>query len=229
MELLLIGNGKMNQLVAAMAAEQGKRVAAVVDSGDPWPPGWSPGLVAIDFSVAGAVAEHVEQCMSAGIPIVIGTTGWGADLHRVQEMVAGASVGAIYGANFSVGVQALYRLVREAAASLPPSYEAYVWEAHHRQKKDAPSGTGARLAELLREGGHAAGVASTRAGSNPGTHTVGFDSPDDTLTLTHTARSRRGFAAGALLAAEWILGRRGWYEFSAVYPEIMAAQVSRGA
>lgn len=217
MDLLLLGYGKMNRLVEEVARERGHRVAGKVDAGDAFPAGWAAGLVAIDFSVPGAVLEHAERCMAAGIPLVIGTTGWLEQLERVRALAEGSSAGIVYGANFSIGVQALYRIVAAAAAALPPSYDAFVWEAHHRAKKDAPSGTALHLAGVLRAGGHDAGaIASTRAGAIPGTHTVGFDSPEDTLTLTHTARSRRGFAAGALVAAEWILGKRGLHEFSEV-------------
>ncbi len=217
MDLLLLGYGKMNRLVASLAAERGHRVAAAVDAGDAFPSGWSPGLVAIDFSVPGAVVAHVEHCMAAGIPMVIGTTGWLDQFDTVRALVEAAPVGAVYGANFSVGVNAFYRLVSLAAAILPAEFDPFVWEAHHRHKLDAPSGTARRLAELLRAGGREPGeVASTRAGALPGTHTVGFDAADETITLTHTARSRRGFASGALLAAEWILGRRGLHAFNEV-------------
>lgn len=219
MDLLLLGDGKMNRLVAEVAAEQGHRVARTIGRGDAWTAGWSPELVAIDFSVAEAVVEHVDQCMAAGIPLVIGTTGWLDRLEEVRRLVDAAQVGAVHGANFSIGVQAFYRAVAAAAAALPAAYDSFVWEAHHREKRDAPSGTARHLAEVMRGAGHDPGpVASTRAGWLPGTHTAGFDSPDDTLTFTHTARSRRGFAAGALLAAQWILGKRGLHEFSEVIP-----------
>lgn len=217
MDLLLLGFGKMNRLVAEMAAERGHRVVKTLDQGEAWPAGWTPELVAIDFSVPDAVLHHVEHCMLAGIPLVIGTTGWYEHLDRVRELVAAAAVGAIYGGNFSIGVQAFYRAVEAAAAALPSEYEAFVWEAHHRQKLDAPSGTAREAAARLTAAGHPAAVASTRAGSLPGVHTVGFDAPEDTLTITHTARSRRGFAAGALWAAEWIRGRRGLHEFSSAW------------
>ncbi|MGH9481058.1 MAG: 4-hydroxy-tetrahydrodipicolinate reductase [Terriglobales bacterium] len=217
MDLLLLGYGKMNRKVAEMAAPQGHRVVKTIERGEAWPAGWTPELVAIDFSVPDAVVEHVERCMASGIPLVIGTTGWLEHLDRVRALVEAAAVGAVYGANFSIGVQAFYKMVAAAAASLPENYEAFVWEAHHRQKLDAPSGTARRLAELLLAGGHApGGVASTRAGTMPGTHVVGFDGPDETVTLTHTARSRRGFAAGALAAAQWVLGKRGLHEFCEV-------------
>lgn len=221
MELLLIGFGKMNRLVADMAGERGHRVVRTLELGDAWPQGWTPGLVAIDFSAPQAVVENVEHCMLAGIPMVIGTTGWDEKLEHVRGLVDKAAVGAIYGANFSIGVQAFYRALAAAAAALPSSYEAFIWEGHHRQKLDAPSGTARHAAALLEAAGHPAAVASTRAGSLPGVHTAGFDSPEDTLVVTHTARSRRGFAAGALWAAEWIRGKRGLHEFSSVWGQTL--------
>lgn len=225
MDLLLLGFGKMNHLVAEMAAASGHRVAATVDAGEAFPAGWAAGLVAIDFSVPEAVLRHAESCAQAGIPLVIGTTGWLGQIEAVRSLAERSAAGMVYGANFSVGVQAFYRALAAAAAALPPGYEAFVWEAHHRQKKDAPSGTALHIAELLRGGGHDPGaIASSRAGAIPGTHTVGFDSSDDTLTLTHTARSRRGFASGALLAAQWILGRRGLHEFSEVMDSLAAGE-----
>ncbi|HWG37593.1 MAG TPA: dihydrodipicolinate reductase C-terminal domain-containing protein [Terriglobales bacterium] len=219
MDLLLLGYGKMNRLVAELASERGHRVVQTLEAGEAWRAGWAPNLVAIDFSVPDAVLEHVECSMAAGIPLVIGTTGWLDQLVQVRALVDAASVGAVYGANFSVGVQAFYRIAQAAAAALPAEYAAFLWEAHHRHKLDAPSGTAKHLAMLLAAAGHDPGpVASTRAGALPGTHTVGLDGPDDTITLTHTARSRRGFASGALLAAQWILGKRGLHEFSEVLP-----------
>lgn len=221
MDLLLLGYGKMNRLVAELAPERGHRVVRVLDHGDAWTAGWTPGFVAIDFSVPGAVLEHLERCMAAGIPMVIGTTGWLEHLDAVRALVDQSAVGAVYGANFSVGVNAFYRIVQAAAAALPADYEAYLWEGHHRNKLDAPSGTAKQLAALLSSGGHAvADIASSRAGAMPGTHTVGFDGADDSITLTHTARSRKGFAAGALLAAEWILGRPGLHEFQEVLTQL---------
>ncbi|MGH9468303.1 MAG: 4-hydroxy-tetrahydrodipicolinate reductase [Terriglobales bacterium] len=227
MELLLLGYGKMNRLVEELASGSGHRVAARVDEHDAFPAGWAAGLVAIDFSVPGAVLEHAERCAAAGIPLVIGTTGWLDRLDAVRACAKRSAAGIVYGANFSVGVQAFYRIAAAAAAALPPSYEAFVWEAHHSQKRDAPSGTALHLAAVLRQGGHEPGaIASTRAGAMPGTHTAGFDSPDDTITLTHTARSRRGFAAGALLAAQWIQGRRGLHEFGEVMDSLAAGELS---
>lgn len=226
----MIGNGKMNRLVAEVAATQGHRVVKTIRRAEDWSDGWSPQLVAIDFSVPEAVVDNLERALGAGIPVVVGTTGWYQHLDRVRQLVERSSAGVVYGANFSVGVQVFYRLVGEAARllrpGLPEGYDAFVWEAHHNQKKDAPSGTALRLAELVRAGGHPSPApASIRAGAMPGTHTVGFDGSDDTITLTHTARSRRGFASGALLAARWIRGRRGLHEYGEVIDSLAAGGV----
>ena len=217
MDLILIGYGKMNHLVEQLAGESGHRVLHVVRSGADWRHGWAPGLVAIDFSVPEAVLDNLERLMTAGIPAVIGTTGWYEHLDRARELVSRSPVGAVYGANFSLGVLAFYDTVAAAGAALPASrYDAFIVEAHHRHKRDAPSGTAKRLQQILAAAGHAPSIASVRAGALPGTHTVGFDSEADTIALTHTARSRRGFAEGALAAAQWILGKRGLHEFGEV-------------
>ncbi|MHB8733966.1 MAG: 4-hydroxy-tetrahydrodipicolinate reductase [Terriglobales bacterium] len=230
MDLILIGKGKMNLLVESLAKAQGHRVVQFIDGPGDWKDGWMPGLVAIDFSVPEAVIDNLERALLAGIPVVIGTTGWYHRLEEARELVARSSVGAIYGANFSIGVNAFYRIVAAAARALPPEYGVFVSEAHHRQKKDAPSGTAGRLAEVLAgEGRPPESMASVRCGAIPGTHTVGFDAEADTITLTHTARSRRGFAEGALLAAGWLPGRRGLFEFSQVFEALLPAKTASGA
>lgn len=225
MDLILVGYGKMNRLVETLAAEKGYRVVRTIRSPSDWTDGWTPGLVAIDFSVPGAVLENLERAMLAGIPMVIGTTGWYDRMEDARRLVEESHVGAVYGANFSVGVNAFYRIVAEAARLIPAEYDVFVTEAHHRHKLDAPSGTAARLIDILRAHEHPpSSVASVRAGAIPGTHTVGFDSDADTITLTHTARSRRGFAAGALVAARWIMGRHGLFEFSSVMDALASGE-----
>ena len=179
---------------------------------------------AIDFTIADAVPRHAEACALARVPLVEGTTGWHArldDVSRVFEREGGA---LIHGANFSVGVNLFYRVVARAAElfAAATGYEAFIEEAHHSRKRDAPSGTALRLRDIVADAfGAEPPVASTRAGHIPGTHRVGFDSAADTVTLTHAARSREGFAAGAVLAARWIQGRRGVYEFAEMFDEIL--------
>ncbi len=178
---------------------------------------------AIDFTVAEAVPRHVEACALARVPLVEGTTGWSAQLEDVRRTIEREGGALIYGANFSVGVNLFYRVVARAAGLFKGfDYAPFIEEAHHSRKRDAPSGTAIRLRDILTEAyGSDVPVASTRAGHIPGTHRAGFDSAADTVTLTHTARSREGFAAGALVAARWIQGKTGVYEFSETLDEIL--------
>ena len=146
----------------------------------------------------------------------------------VRALAEKSKTGVIYGANFSVGVQVFYRLAEAAARLLSgeTSYEAWLWEIHHSKKKDAPSGTLKEIRRVMEGAGWSRGidVASNRAGAIPGTHEIGFDSEADTITLRHTARSRAGFAHGALRAARWMIGRRGFYELNQVWEEIVASR-----
>jgi 4-hydroxy-tetrahydrodipicolinate reductase len=232
MKLALFGQGGMGSLVEARAREAGHAVAPIFTDRDAGRPAEDVAAAlrgadaAIDFSVGAAVPDHVRSCVMAGVPLVEGTTGWAKELDAVRRIVAGGRGALIYGANFSIGVNLFYRIVRVAAEQLgrDPSYGAFIEEAHHIRKKDAPSGTALKLKEIVANGfGDAVSVASTRAGNIPGTHRVGFDGIADQITLTHTARSREGFAAGALLAARWIVGRKGVYEFAEVLDEILGS------
>ena len=209
MKLALIGNGAMGRLVSTQARNAGHEIGAVLTSRD-----GTRSIdeltdhlrghdAAIDFSISNVVMRNIEACASAGVPLIEGTTGWPANEPRVRQLV-GDSGALVYGANFSVGANLFYRVVEHAASlfASAPEYGPFVEESHHARKRDAPSGTALRLQDLLRqELRRDIPIASTRAGYIPGTHRVGFDSPADQVTLTHTARSREGFAAGALLAA----------------------------
>lgn len=233
MKVALIGYGAMGQLVAKLASEQGHQVVLTLDIDDA-----NRGVedlatalrgcdVAIDFSVADTVPKNAEACARAGVPIVVGTTGWQSQVDDVQRIVTEHSGALIYGANFSVGVQVFYRIAARAAELFHDleSYDGFIEEAHHKRKRDAPSGTAVQLRNIIAGGlGRDVPVTSTRAGYIPGTHRLGFDSAADQITLTHTARSREGFAAGALVAASWIIGRKGMYEFSEVFEEIVRPQ-----
>jgi 4-hydroxy-tetrahydrodipicolinate reductase len=232
MRLALLGHGAMGQLVERLAREAGDEVATVLGSREAAFSAEELAEIlgghdaAIDFTVAEAVPRHAEACALARVPLVEGTTGWHAQLEGVRGHVERENGALIYGANFSVGVNLFYRVVARAAELFQRfDYAAFIEEAHHSRKRDAPSGTALRLRDIVTE--HTGGarrevpVASTRAGHIPGTHRVGFDSAADTVTLTHTARSREGFAAGAVLAARWIRGRRGVYEFARMFDEIL--------
>jgi len=231
MKLALIGNGAMGRLVASLAAAEGHEVAATISSREA--PLGAEALAevlrghdaAIDFTVAEAVARNAEACALAGVALVEGTTGWSEHLEGVRASVERHGGALIYGANFSVGVQIFYRVVERAAELFRAAgYAPFIEEAHHSRKRDAPSGTALALrGRLASHFAEEFSVASTRAGHIPGTHRVGFDSAADTVTLTHAARSREGFASGALVAARWIQGRKGVYEFSETFDEILRA------
>jgi len=217
-ELAIVGYGKMGRMIEELAPEFGFNVRARIDVDRD--EGLSGADVAVEFSQAAAVVRNVERIADAGIPIVIGTTGWYDKLAEVRAIVEREQVGMVWSPNFSVGVNVYTRIV-EAAATLMKNeseYGAWGWEMHHAAKKDAPSGTMLKLVETMKEAGYARpiSIASNRAGSVPGTHEIGFDSAADTITLRHAARSREGFARGALKAAQWIIGRKGCYEFSEV-------------
>ena len=234
MRLALIGHGAMGQLVERLAREAGDEVATVLGSRESAFSAEELAEIlgghdaAIDFTVAEAVPRHAEACALARVPLVEGTTGWQSQLEEVRARVEREGGALIYGANFSVGVNLFYRVVARAAELFHGfDYAAFIEEAHHSRKRDAPSGTALRLRDLLAEVyGPEIPVASTRAGHIPGTHRVGFDSRADHITLEHVARSREGFAEGALMGARWIIGRKGLYEFSEVFDEILSEERS---
>ena len=233
MKLALIGYGVMGQLVAAEARKAGDEVGAVVTSRERSLTAEQVAEtlrghdVAIDFSVGEAVLRNVEACMRAKVCLVEGATGWKQHESEAKQIVMEYSGALVYGANFSIGVNLFYRLVQQAAAlfAAVDGYAPFIEEAHHNRKRDAPSGTALKLRDLMSEHlGPDIPTASTRAGYIPGTHRVGFDSEADQVLLTHTARSRQGFASGALLAAHWIAGRTGVFEFGEVIEEIIATK-----
>lgn len=234
MDLALVGTGQMGQAVAALAPERGHDIAARFDSDRPFAdaaPSTFDGVdVAVDFSLPSLALGHIRRYCEHGLPAVVGTTGWYDDLDQVEEWVTAHDASLLYAPNFSVGV-AVLRTALEAALPLLDQlddYDAFVQEAHHTKKADSPSGTARMLAERVVEGlarkehvetetqhqridPAAVHVTATRAGTVRGEHTVGFDSPFDQITLGHRAKSRRGFAEGAVRAAEWLRGRRGLF------------------
>ena len=241
MRLVIIGHGAMGQLVYALAEREGHEINLIVDSKRHAQTALELADdvrghdAAVDFSVASAVLRNAEACARAGVPLVEGTTGWHEEAGQVRRIVEAHDGALVVGANFSLGVNLFYRLAARAAELFAgfDAYAPFIEEAHHARKRDAPSGTALRLRELLAAryvsgDDHAVdiSVASTRAGYIPGTHLVGFDSAIDTVTLTHTARTREGFAAGALVAARWIEGRRGVYEFAEVIDEMIAERTT---
>jgi 4-hydroxy-tetrahydrodipicolinate reductase len=217
MKLAIVGYGKMGRLIEELAPASGIEIAGRFDIGKPLERG--DFRVAVDFTMPTAIVGNVRRAAELGVNVVIGTTGWYEHLPAVREIVESSGIGVVYGANFSVGVNLFFRIVKQAAEMIAahPEYDPYLLEMHHRHKMDAPSGTAVVLKKLLREPyGRDIAASSVRAGEIPGTHEVGFDSEADTITLTHTARGRKGFALGALLAAKWIEGRTGLHEFQEV-------------
>jgi len=220
----------MGQLVAAEARKAGDDVGTLITSEDSVQDvdRLSEKLrghdVAVDFSVPAGVMKNIEACARASVPLVEGTTGWNDHLSDARRIIERQGGSLVYGANFSIGVNIFYRIVEQAATlfAAVDAYAPFIEEAHHSRKRDAPSGTALRLREVMSKHlGKEIPTSSTRAGYIPGTHRVGFDSVADQVVLTHEARSRQGFAAGALLAAHWIIGRTGIYEFSEVMEEIL--------
>jgi 4-hydroxy-tetrahydrodipicolinate reductase len=221
MRILLVGHGKMGQLVGELSKHYGCDVAGVIDplsplhGGGPDDDNWCGVDVAIDFSTADSVMTNLPVLARRGINLVVGTTGWSAQETSLRQVVAEAGVGIVVAPNFSTGVVLFEAVVAQAAKLFAPQDEfgAFLHEAHHAAKKDAPSGTALLLKRAMEQAGfqRPIDVSSTRAGFIPGTHTVGFDGPAETITLSHAARDRTAFARGALTAANWIRGKRGWY------------------
>lgn len=229
MKIALIGYGAMGKLIKTLAEEKGHPTTVIIDDADA---GLSAAEtaeklkgvdVAIDFSLADAVRRNVEACVLAGVPIVEGTTGWNDQREEIERIVQDGGGSMVFGANFSVGVNLFYRIVDFASELFAgfPEYEAFIEEQHHSTKKDAPSGTALKLKKIVsRHITEDFSVSSTRAGNIPGTHRLGFDGTGDQILLEHSARSREGFAAGAILAAEWIVGKKGFYDFNQIMDEI---------
>jgi 4-hydroxy-tetrahydrodipicolinate reductase len=214
--VLIVGYGRMGRIVESLCGEYGMEVAGSVGrdaagDSDRWP----DADVAIDFSVADAVPVNLPRLAARGMDVVIGTTGWQANADALKEEAARHPIGVVAASNFALGVN-LFAALTERAAELfaaRPEFGAWIHELHHAAKRDAPSGTALTLQAGMRAAGYERpiDVSSTRAGAIPGTHTIGFDAAAETITLTHTARDRSIFARGALEAARWVAGRRGWY------------------
>ena len=218
MRLLIVGYGRMGRLVDQLAIDRGHTIVGRIDVGEG---DWSvPADVAIDFTTADALEANFPRYVERKLPVVIGTTGWHARGAEYRAAAETAGLGVVAAANFSIGVNLFQMMVAEAARLMAthPQYGAWIHEAHHAAKRDAPSGTAIMLRDAMTSAGYPGSidVSSTRAGAIPGTHTIGFDSSSDTIELTHTARDRQGFAAGAVLAAQFIAGRRGWFTMTDV-------------
>ena len=225
-KLALLGYGKMGKSIAALAPQRGFEVRLVMDV-DVNAQG--QGItrenfqsidVCIEFTTPEAVVENIRQVAALGVNLVVGTTGWHNRLEEVRGIIESAGVGMVYAANFSIGVNLFYRLAKAAAEIFAPfpMYDPYLTEAHHKFKKDAPSGTALEIKRQIQSeyGSREVPVTSVRAGYIPGWHELGFDSEADTIILRHTARGRQGFAEGALHAARWVVGKKGFFSFEDV-------------
>jgi 4-hydroxy-tetrahydrodipicolinate reductase len=216
MKIALHGYGKMGKTIERVAREAGHEIVAVfdVDRAEPM----SEAEVVIDFSHASALDRAVALAIDHRLPLVIGTTGWNERLDEVRERIEAANIGAVYASNFSPGANVVFALARRAGELFAkfPQYAAGMEERHHDQKQDAPSGTALAIARQVQEGSDGElnpPIAASRVGSEFGLHTLFFDSPDDVIELSHRARSRDGFARGAVVAAELIRGKRGLLRF----------------
>lgn len=221
MKILLVGHGRMGRLVETLAGEHGCEIAAIAEIDRPIVDvldGPLNGIrvdVAVDFSQPDAVAENLKVLAARGISVVIGTTGWQEHERDLRAIAGHAGIGVLTAANFSLGMHVFAVVVEQAARRFGAltQFGAWIHEAHHAAKKDAPSGTALMLKKVMEDAGypHSIDVSSTRAGSIPGTHEIGFDGAAETVTLTHTVRDRSVFAHGALEAAKWLHGRTGWF------------------
>lgn len=229
MKIALIGYGAMGKLIHRLSEEKGHEIAVIITDADA---GLSAAElaeklsgcdVAIDFTVAAALRRNVEACVAEGVPLVEGTTGWNEQRADIETIVREGNGAFVFGANFSIGVNLFYRIADFAAGLIArfPEYEAFIEEQHHSRKLDAPSGTALKLNDVVSKHVEVGDIAATRAGNIPGTHRVGFDGPADQILLEHTARSREGFAFGAIVAAEWIVGKTGFHEFTDVIEEVI--------
>jgi len=219
MRVLLLGHGRMGRLVESLAKEYDATIAGVIDehSGERAIADGQFGDVdvAIDFTLADAVPRNLPKLAARRINVVIGTTGWQAQEAGMRQIAREAGIGVLAAANFSLGVNVFQLAVEEASRHFAkhPEFGAWIHEAHHVTKKDAPSGTALAIKNGMEHAGYerAIDVSSTRAGAIPGTHTVGFDGPSETIEFTHTVRDRAVFARGALTAAKWLVGKQGWF------------------
>ena len=227
MKFLVLGRGKTGALAAEVAAERGHEVISMGSAENKDAQGLTPDLlktidVVIDFTTPHAVIPNIIRCAEAGVPLVVGTTGWHQHIEKVKELVRERRAAFVYGSNFSVGMNLFFRSVKAMAPALQHGYRARIVEKHHVHKKDKPSGTAITIQKLLESGAGEADtekveITSIREGDTVGMHVVVLDAPHDTIVMTHDAKSRLGYAEGAVRAAEWLKGKTGFYEF----PDVM--------
>jgi 4-hydroxy-tetrahydrodipicolinate reductase len=228
MNILILGRGKTGSLVAEVARQRRHNIQVVGASENAGTAALTPDKlraidVVIDFTAPSCVLSHIEACVQANKNMVVGTTGWQRELDRIRKLIEQQGTGLIYAANFSIGVNLFLEVARASAAALQHDYTGQIFERHHAHKKDAPSGTAITIQHVMRE---ASGknelleITSFREGDVVGMHEVVLESPADRIYLCHDAKSRQGFADGAVRAAEWIAGKKGFYDFKDVWREL---------
>jgi 4-hydroxy-tetrahydrodipicolinate reductase len=226
MNLLVLGNGKTGSLVVEVAAQR-KHHVRVLGSADNAHASalTSENLravnVVIDFTSPDSVMENIFACLRAGANLVVGTTGWYGEIPKVKALVEKNNAAFLFGSNFSIGINLFFEIAGVAATALKEGYVGQIFERHHAQKKDAPSGTALAIQEILKQASETGvEITSFREGQVVGMHELVFDSPNDNIYLCHDAKSRRGFAEGAVRGAEWLAGRRGFFHFKDVWREV---------
>ena len=226
MNLLLLGHGKTGSLVSEVASHRHHHVRVLRSAENPR----GTALVAdnlrnvdvvIDFTTPSSVMENIAACARAGKDLVVGTTGWHDRMTEVRDLVSSSGIGMVFAANFSVGINLFFDIARAASAALKQQYFGQIFERHHVHKKDAPSGTAVALQRVIKDScGQDLEIVSFREGDVVGMHEIVLDSLCDSIYLCHDAKSRRGFAEGAVRAAEWIPGKKGLYDFRDVWREL---------
>ena len=226
LHLVLLGSGKTGSVVAEVAAERGHRTTVLTEVENPYG-AWltldnlSNVDVVIDFTTPSAVLANIAHCLGAGKAMVVGTTGWYGELDRIKREVEQAGTAFVFGSNFSYGVNLFFQIARAAAPALQHGYAGHITETHHVHKKDAPSGTAIALQKVVAQAsGVQAEITSVREGEVVGIHSLELDSTGDRIVLTHEVKSRRTFAVGAVLAAEWIVGKTGFYDFKDIFSQL---------
>ncbi len=223
LHIVVLGRGKTGSLVAELARERGHEVRSITSAENKdaaWltPENLRTTDVVIDFTTPHAVLANIAAVVRCGKPMVVGTTGWYGDMQRVKTLVEAARTSFVFGANFSYGVNLFFQILKAAAPALAHGYAGHITERHHINKKDAPSGTAAAMQKILQS--EQVGITSEREDDVTGMHTLELDSAGDRIVLTHEAKSRRTFAEGAVLAAEWIIGKQGFYDFKDIFGEM---------
>lgn len=222
----MLGRGKTGALVAEVAKKRGHEIVSLASQENQDGRALTPELLktidaAIDFTTPLAVIPNIIRCVEASVPMVVGTTGWNQHLDKVRELVKERRAALLQGSNFAVGVNLLFRAIQALAPAMKSGYRANIVEKHHAEKKDKPSGTALTLQKLLAsDSGQNIEITSLREGDTVGMHVIVLDSPHDTIVMTHDAKSRLGFAEGAVRGAEWIQGKTGFYEFPDVVDQL---------